>query len=158
MIKNLSTLFCGALFGLGLVMSQMINPAKVLAFLDIAEQWDPSLALVMAGALITLGLAHKLIIRRPAPILEQSFHLPRATRIDARLLIGTALFGVGWGLSGFCPGTAIASIGYGRAEALLFTLSMCVGIWLFRFIHGPKGLNIVIKNGYNARNSTGNCE
>jgi len=137
MIKNLSTLFCGTLFGLGLVISQMVNPAKVLAFLDVAGQWDPSLALVMAGALTTLGLAHKLILRRPAPVLEQSFHLPRATRIDARLLTGAALFGVGWGLSGFCPGAAIAAIGYGQAEALLFTLAMCVGIWLFRLIHRP---------------------
>lgn len=137
MIKNLSTLFCGTLFGLGLVISQMVNPVKVLAFLDIAGHWDPSLALVMASALITLGLAHKLILRRPAPILEQSFHLPSATRIDARLLIGAALFGVGWGLSGFCPGAAIAAIGYGQAEALLFTLAMCVGIWLFRLIHRP---------------------
>ena len=137
LLKNLSTLFCGILFGLGLVISQMVNPVKVLGFLDIAGHWDPSLALVMAGALITLGLAYRLIIRRPAPILEQSFHLPDSTRIDARLLIGAALFGVGWGLSGFCPGAAIAAIGYGQAEALLFTLAMCVGIWLFRLIHRP---------------------
>lgn len=137
MIKNLSSLFCGILFGLGLVVSQMVNPVKVLAFLDIAGHWDPSLALVMASALITLGLAYRLIIRRPSPILEQSFHLPDATRIDARLLTGSALFGLGWGLSGFCPGAAIAAIGYGRTEVLLFTLAMCVGIWLFRLIHGP---------------------
>lgn len=139
MIKNLSTLFCGTLFGLGLVISQMVNPMKVLAFLDIAGHWDPSLALVMASALITLGLAHKLILRRPAPILEQSFHLPDATHIDVRLLIGAALFGIGWGLSGFCPGAAIAAIGYGQAKALLFMLAMCVGIWLFRLIHRPTG-------------------
>jgi len=137
MIKNLSTLFCGILFGLGLVISQMVNPEKVLAFLDIAGHWDPSLALVMASALITLGLAYRLIIRRPSPILDQSFHLPDATRIDARLLTGSALFGLGWGLSGFCPGAAIAAIGYGRTEALLFTFAICVGIWLFRLIHGP---------------------
>lgn len=137
MLKNLSALCCGTLFGLGLVISQMVNPGKVLAFLDIAGHWDPSLALVMAGALITLGIAHKLILRRPAPILEQSFHLPRATRIDARLLIGAALFGVGWGLSGFCPGAAIAAISYGRTEALLFTFAMCAGMWLFRLIHRP---------------------
>jgi len=135
MFKNLSTLFCGALFGIGLVIAQMVNPAKVLAFLDVAGQWDPSLALVMASALITLGLAYKLIFRRPAPILEHRFHLPAATRIDARLLIGAALFGLGWGLSGFCPGAVIAAISYGSTKALIFTLAMCVGMWLFRLTH-----------------------
>ena len=137
MLKNLSALFCGILFGLGLVISQMVNPAKVLAFLDIAGQWDPSLALVMAGALITFGLTYRLILRRPAPILEQSFHLPGAARIDARLLIGATLFGIGWGLSGYCPGAAIAAIGYGRMEAVSFTLAMSCGIGLFRLIHKP---------------------
>lgn len=139
MIKNLSILLCGSLFGLGLVISQMLNPVKVLSFLDIAGHWDPSLALVMAGALITLGLARKLILRRSAPILEPKFHLPSATRIDARLLIGAAIFGAGWGLSGFCPGAAIAAIGYGCAEALLFTLAMCAGMCLFRLIHVRSG-------------------
>ena len=135
MLKNLSALFCGILFGLGLVIAQMVNPAKVLAFLDVAGHWDPSLALVMGGALITLGLAYKLILRRPAPLLDQRFHLPDAVGIDASLLIGAALFGIGWGLSGFCPGAVIAAISYGRKEVLLFTLAMCGGIWLFRLIH-----------------------
>jgi uncharacterized membrane protein YedE/YeeE len=137
MLKNLSALFCGILFGLGLVISQMVNPAKVLGFLDIAGNWDPSLALVMASALITLGLAYRLILIRAAPILEQSFFLPGAVGIDARLLIGASLFGIGWGLSGFCPGAAIAAIGYGHIETLLFTLAMCVGIWIFKLIHRP---------------------
>jgi uncharacterized membrane protein YedE/YeeE len=137
MLKNLSALFCGILFGLGLAISQMVNPAKVLGFLDIAGDWDPSLALVMAGALITLGLAYRLILLRATPILEQSFLLPGAVGIDARLLIGASLFGIGWGLSGFCPGAAIAAISYGHIGALLFTLAMCVGIWAFRLIHRP---------------------
>lgn len=137
MLKNLSALFCGILFGLGLVISQMVNPVKVLAFLDIAGHWDPSLALVMGGALITLGLAYRLILRRPAPIVEPRFHLPDPVDIDASLLIGTALFGIGWGLSGFCPGAVIAAIGYGRLEPLLFTLAMGGGMWLFRLIHRP---------------------
>lgn len=132
MLKNLSALFCGTLFGFGLVISQIVNPSKVIAFLDVAGHWDPSLALVMAGALITLGLAYRLIFRRFTPMLDQSFHLPDSVHIDAQLLIGAALFGIGWGLSGFCPGAAIAAIGYGRIEALLFTLAMCVGIWLSR--------------------------
>ena len=135
MLKNLSAFLCGILFGLGLVIAQMVNPVKVLAFLDIAGQWDPSLALVMAGALIIFGSACRLILRRPAPILEPRFHLPGAARIDARLLIGAALFGIGWRLSGFCPGAAIAAIGYGRMEAVVFTLAMCSGIGLFRLIH-----------------------
>jgi uncharacterized membrane protein YedE/YeeE len=137
MLKNLSALFCGSLFGLGLVISQMVNPAKVLGFLDIAGNWDPSLALVMAGALVTLGLAYRLILIREAPILEKNFFLPGAVGIDARLLIGASLFGIGWGLSGFCPGAAIAAIGYGHIETLLFTLAMCVGIWIFKLIHRP---------------------
>jgi uncharacterized membrane protein YedE/YeeE len=137
MLKNLSALFCGILFGLGLVISQMVNPAKVLGFLDITGNWDPSLALVMAGALVTLGLAYRLILIREAPIMEQNFFLPSAVGIDARLLIGASLFGIGWGLSGFCPGAAIAAIGYGHIETLLFTLAMCVGIWIFKLIHKP---------------------
>jgi uncharacterized membrane protein YedE/YeeE len=138
MLKNLSALFCGILFGLGLVISQMVNPAKVLAFLDFAGHWDPSLALVMAGALITLGLAYRLILLRATPILERNFNLPDGVRIDARLLIGASLFGIGWGLSGFCPGPAIAAISYGRIEPLFFTLAMFGGIWLFRLIHSKK--------------------
>jgi uncharacterized membrane protein YedE/YeeE len=134
-LKNLSALFCGILFGLGLVIAQMVNPEKVLSFLDIAGQWDPSLALVMGGALIPLGFSYSLILRRPGPILDQRFHLQDAAGIDARLLIGAALFGIGWGLSGFCPGAVIAAIAYGRIEVLLFTLAMCGGIWLFRLIH-----------------------
>jgi uncharacterized membrane protein YedE/YeeE len=137
MLKNLSALFCGIIFGLGLVISQMVNPAKVLGFLDIAGNWDPSLSLVMTGALITFGLSYRLILRRSAPILEQRFHLPTTLGIDARLLIGSALFGIGWGLSGFCPGAAIAAISYGHIETLIFTLAMFGGIWLFRLIH-PK--------------------
>ena len=132
MLKNLSALFCGTLFGFGLVISQMVNPLKVIAFLDVAGNWDPSLALVMAAALITLGLSYRLIFRRSTPILEQSFHLSDLVHIDVQLLIGATLFGIGWGLSGFCPGAASAAIGYGSIEALLFTITMFVGVWLSR--------------------------
>ena len=138
MLKNLSSLVCGILFGFGLLISEMVNPMKVLAFLDVAGEWDPSLALVMVGALITFGLAYRLIIRRPVPLLEDHFHLPDSAKIDAKLLIGASLFGIGWGLSGFCPGAAIAAIGYGRMEALLFVFAMCCGIDLFRIIHRGK--------------------
>ena len=138
MLKNLSSLFCGILFGLGLVIAQMINPQKVLAFLDITGHWDPSLALVMVSALITFGFAYRLIIRRPEPLLEPRFHLPDAVNIDARLLTGAALFGIGWGLSGYCPGAVIAAMGYGSMEALLFTFAMCCGMGLFCFSHRRK--------------------
>ncbi len=138
MFKNLSALFCGILFGSGLVISQMVNPVKVLAFLDITGRWDPSLALVMTGALITFGVSYRLILRRSAPLLEQRFHLPTAVGFDARLLIGGALFGIGWGLSGFCPGAAIAAISYGHIEPVWFTLAMFGGIGLFRLIHVGK--------------------
>ncbi len=138
MLKNLSSLVCGILFGIGLLISEMVNPMKVLAFLDITGQWYPSLALVMVGALITFGLAYRLIIRRRAPLLEDRFHLPDSAKIDTKLLIGAGIFGIGWGLSGFCPGAAIAAIGNGRLEALLFVFAMCCGIDLFRIIHRGK--------------------
>jgi uncharacterized membrane protein YedE/YeeE len=98
----LSALFCGTLFGLGLTLAQMTNPEKVLGFLDVAGHWDPSLALVMAGALTTLALMQRLARRRSAPILASSFNEPKKARIDVRLLTGAALFGIGWGLSGHC--------------------------------------------------------
>jgi len=136
--KYLSALFCGIVFSFGLVLSQMVNPAKVLGFFDVAGDWDPSLAFVMGGALITLGLSQRFILRRSSPIFEQKFHLPTLTRIDARLLIGAAVFGIGWGLVGLCPGPAITAIGYGNLDALLFTSAMAVGMVLFRLVNGRK--------------------
>lgn len=134
----LSALFCGILFGLGLTLAQMTNPEKVLGFLDIAGQWDPSLALVMASALTTLALVRQLARRRSAPMLAASFNEPKASRIDVSLLTGAALFGAGWGLSGICPGPAIVALSYGRIEIYVFTAAMFTGMGLFQRLHRPK--------------------
>lgn len=105
---RLAAFLCGALFGLGLVVSGMANPARVLAFLDVSDAWDPSLALVMLGALIPSGAAYLWIRARRTPLLAVSLHIPTHRIIDRRLVIGAAIFGLGWGLAGLCPGPAIA--------------------------------------------------
>lgn len=132
----LSALAAGLVFGLGLIVSGMVNPAKVLNFLDIAGQWDPSLALVMAGAAGTVFIGYRLVLGRGKPLVAERFTLPTATRIDARLAGGAALFGVGWGLVGFCPGPALTALGTGAAPALVFTAAMLAGMagwrWLVR--------------------------
>ena len=132
MLRALGALLAGTLFGLGLTVSQMINPAKVLAFLDIAGAWDPSLALVMAGALGVAALGYRLALKRPAPLLAECFDLPTLRDIDRRLLAGAALFGIGWGLVGFCPGPAIASLAFGVKESVIFVGAMFAGMALFR--------------------------
>jgi len=132
MLHALGALLAGTLFGLGLAVSQMINPAKVLAFLDIAGRWDPSLALVMAGALGVTALGYRLALRRPAPLLAERFEVPTLREIDRRLLAGAAVFGIGWGLVGFCPGPAIASLAFGVKESLIFVAAMLAGMALFR--------------------------
>ena len=117
----------GLLFGLGLALSNMMDPAKVLNFLDVAGQWDPSLILVMGGAIgITLP-GFWLLLKRPHPLFEKRFYLPDSSAIDARLLIGAALFGLGWGLSGLCPGPAFAGLATGKAEIVGFVLTMLLG-------------------------------
>ena len=132
MAHALGALLAGLLFGLGLAVSQMINPAKVLAFLDIAGRWDPSLAFVMIGALAVTALGYHLVLRRPAPLLAERFEVPTVREIDRRLLAGAVLFGIGWGLVGFCPGPAIASLAYGVRESLIFAAAMLAGMALFR--------------------------
>lgn len=133
MLRILASLFCGLLFGLGLTISQMVNPAKVIGFLDIAGNWDPSLALVMLGAVCVMGVARLFILRRPAPLLAGCFHLTREKAIDLRLIGGAAVFGIGWGLSGFCPGPAIASASLGDPKVLCFVLAIGAGSALYRF-------------------------
>ena len=128
-MERLSTsLASGALFGLGLTVSHMINPAKVLGFLDVAGDWDPSLAFVMLGALIVATPAYVLSRRLRAPLYAEEFARPGATRIDHRLIIGALLFGIGWGLVGYCPGPALASIGIGGGRTLLFAAAMLAGM------------------------------
>lgn len=122
--------FSGLLFGLGLAISQMVNPAKILNFLDIAGHWDPTLVLVMGGALLITVPAFRFILKRPAPVLDGKFHLPTKQDIDIRLVGGAALFGVGWGLGGLCPGPAIVGTLSGFAGVLVFVAAMLAGSWL----------------------------
>jgi len=131
-------LFAGLIFGVGLVISGMADPAKVLNFLDGAGSWDPSLAFVMAGAIAVTATGYWLTLRRSKPILEQSFHLPTVSEIDRPLVAGAALFGLGWGLVGFCPGPAITSLGLAATATLVFVPSMLVGIAAASLVHGRR--------------------
>lgn len=125
----LSTL-TGTLFGLGLAISGMIDPAKVLNFLDLAGHWDPTLIFVMGGAVLVTLPAYQLARRRSAPLLTTKFSLPKTNLIDRRLLIGAAIFGIGWGVGGFCPGPAVAALSSGQWPVLAFVLAMVAGMWL----------------------------
>lgn len=126
----------GLVFGLGIAISGMINPAKVLNFFDIAGTWDPSLAFVMGGAVTVTFIGYRLVWRRPAPLFERAFQLPTARQIDLRLVGGSALFGIGWGIAGFCPGAAIPALGTGRWEVALFVAAVIVGLGLARLVRG----------------------
>lgn len=128
MMRILVALISGLLFGLGLAVSQMINPAKVLGFLDLFGDWDPSLAFVMLGAIPLTALGHRLARLRSTPFCDAAYSEPSERKIDRRLVGGAVLFGVGWGLVGYCPGPAIASIGLGNPATLLFVAAMLVGM------------------------------
>jgi hypothetical protein len=117
----------GLLFGAGLAISGMVNPMKVLNFLDLAGAWDPTLIFVMGGGLLVTLLGYRLVLARSRPIGADVFSLPRSQAIDARLIGGSALFGLGWGLSGLCPGPAIAGLVFGRIEGLVFVVAMAAG-------------------------------
>lgn len=139
MTKNTAALLCGILFGLGLTISQMNNPDKVLAFLDVTGNWDASLAFVMGGALITLATLQHFIFKRQQPVCDTQFHVPKANNsIDKRLILGAIIFGAGWGLVGFCPGAVLAAFGDGKIEPFLFTLALGVGMMLFSWYDRTK--------------------
>jgi hypothetical protein len=127
-----SSLFVGILLGAGFAISRMMNPGKVLAFLDFAGDWDPTLAVVMGGALIAAAPGFAIAKRRSAPALGGSFQIPTRRDIDAPLVTGAAIFGVGWGLSGFCPGPALAALGAGPWQVAAFVAAMAAGMLLFR--------------------------
>lgn len=131
MAKMVVALLSGVLFGLGLVVSGMANPAKVIGFLDVTGDWDPTLAFVMGGAILAAAPAFRLILKRPRPVLAEEFELPTKKNVDARLLGGSALFGVGWGLAGFCPGPAVTALASGIAPVLVFVAAMVAGMALY---------------------------
>ncbi|BES71256.1 hypothetical protein RE428_22740 [Marinobacter nanhaiticus D15-8W] len=118
----------GLVFGIGLLVSGMANPEKVLGFLDLAGPWDPSLAFVMVGAILVGLVAFTIARRRVTSFLGQPIRLPTATQVDRKLVVGALLFGVGWGLAGFCPGPALVALGAGKAEAAIFVVAMVVGM------------------------------
>jgi uncharacterized protein len=134
MPRMLVSLLSGTLFGLGLAISGMVNPAKVIGFLDVAGDWDPTLAFVMGGALLATIPAFRLILKRERPVLADDFELPTKKDLDARLLGGSALFGVGWGLSGFCPGPAVTALTTGLMPVFAFVVAMIAGMTLYKWI------------------------
>jgi uncharacterized membrane protein YedE/YeeE len=132
-MRNFLGFAAGLVFGIGLIISGMTDPAKVLNFLDILGPWDPSLAFVMGGASVTAFIGYRLIWRRERPVMGSQFDLPDSTAIDAPLLTGAALVGMGWGLGGFCPGPAWTSLLIGSSGILIFLPAMLVGIVLAGF-------------------------
>ena len=123
-------LLAGLLFGIGLILAGMTDPAKVLNFLDVAGTWDPSLAFVMGGASVVTFIGYRLVFRAPAPRLADTFALPTNTRVDRRLLTGSALFGIGWGIGGFCPGPAWTALSLLDPGTLIFLPMMLIGLWI----------------------------
>lgn len=123
-----ATFLAGALFAVGLGISGMTKPSKVVGFLDLSGAWDASLAFVMLGAIAVYFTLHRLIVKRPRPIFDTRFHLPSRKDIDARLVAGAAIFGIGWGLGGYCPGPGLVTAASGAAPALVFVAAMAIGM------------------------------
>ena len=138
MARILIALLAGLVFGIGLVVSQMVVPAKVLGFLDVFGDWDPSLALVMGGAILVAAPAFALARRMGAPLLAPRFEIPTRRDLDARLIAGAAIFGVGWGLVGLCPGPALVALGFGGGPAPVFVAAMLAGMLIFHVTLTPR--------------------
>ena len=133
-----ASLFAGLVFGLGLIVSGMANPAKVLGFLDLAGPWDPSLAFVMAGAIAVAAVAFASAKTRTVSVLGAGMKLSTSRDIDRRLVIGSVLFGIGWGVAGFCPGPGLVALGMGEIKALVFVVAMLVGMGIFELLERRK--------------------
>ena len=131
-----ASLLAGLVFGLGLIVSGMADPAKVLGFLDLAGPWDPSLAFVMAGAIAVSALAFAMARQRTVSFLGAAMKLPMSRDIDGRLVIGSVVFGMGWGVAGFCPGPGLVALGMGEVKALVFVVAMLVGMGAFELLAG----------------------
>lgn len=138
MIRTVSAFLIGLVFGAGLLLSGMADPSKVLNFFDFAGSWDPSLAFVMGGALLVAAIGYRLVLARPAPVLASSFSLPALTTLDARLLGGAALFGIGWGIAGFCPGGVVPALGLGRIEPFVFAAALVTAIGAIRLFEARR--------------------
>ena len=129
---TLAALFSGALFGVGLAMSGMTDPRRVLGFLDVAGEFDPTLLFVLGGAVATTLVLFRMVLRRGSPLLASDFQLSSRNQVDRRLLSGAALFGIGWGVAGYCPGPALAGLGVGSIEAAWFVPAMLAGMFVHR--------------------------
>lgn len=136
-MKNLTALLAGLLFGFGLALSGMTDTNKVLGFLDLTGAWQPTLAFVMGSAVLVTLVAFRLVLRRSRPLCDTQFHLPAKGAIDARLLAGAALFGVGWGIYGYCPGPALTALLYGRMDTVFFVAAMFLGMTLASRLPSP---------------------
>ena len=141
MMRHISIILIGALFGAGLALSGMLNPSKVAGFLDLFGNWDPSLAFVMGGGVVANFIGHRIVMRRPGPVFASGaagFRIPANNAIDSKLVVGSALFGIGWGLGGLCPGPAISSLLLAPGDAMLFVLMMLAGLAVGRMLtSGP---------------------
>ena len=140
-------LMVGLLFGIGLIVSGMTDPAKVLGFLDLAGSWDPSLAFVMGGAILVGVFAFGVARKRERSLLGAPMRLPTATKIDRRLVLGSLAFGAGWGLAGYCPGPVLASLATGGVKPLIFTLAMLAGMALFEVLDRVSSARMPAKGG-----------
>ncbi len=139
MSKSLASLLCGAVFGLGLALSGMTNPAIVLGFLDFTGLWNPSLAFVMGGAVCVYGVGFWASQKMDTPVLAAEFRVPDRRDIDGPLVGGAVLFGLGWGMAGFCPGPAITSMAFGMPKAFALFASMTVGVLIYNYTLGGRG-------------------
>ena len=133
-LNRISEFVAGLLFGIGLIVSGMTNPGKVLGFLDLAGRWDPSLAFVMGGAILIGVFAFRIAKQRTSTLLGGTLHLPKGSTIDKRLVFGSLVFGAGWGLAGFCPGPALVSLAMGQSKALVFVVAMLAGMKIFEVL------------------------
>ena len=131
-MRGFAALIAGLIFGTGIAVSGMINPAKVLNFFDIAGTWDPSLIFVMGAALLVAVIGYRLVLKRPRPVFDIMFHLPTRRDLDPALIGGSALFGIGWGIAGFCPGGALPALGLFQPDAVIFVGAMIAGITIAR--------------------------
>ena len=130
--QNLTSFFVGFIFAIGLGMAGMTQPHKVIGFLDLFGTWDPSLLFVMIGAIGVHSLGYHFIIKRKSPLWDVQWHLPKQKKITPQLIIGSILFGMGWGLAGYCPGPAVVSLGSGQAGPWIFVIAMLLGMWIYR--------------------------
>jgi uncharacterized membrane protein YedE/YeeE len=141
----------GLTFGLGLLLSGMSDPAKVLNFLDFGGiangNWDPSLAFVMAGAIAVTVIGYRLVLRQSRPLFGETFHLPTQQELDLRIVSGPAIFGLGWGLAGFCPGPGLTALGFGSSAAMIFVAAMGIGMLLARWLANNPGLSRIATPG-----------